>query len=312
MERGLHQFLAVAETGSISAASKKLFVTQPTITVNIRNLEDRYQVPLFERTPRGMVLTSFGSILYEKARIMARLEAQTEREIELRRIQSAEIIGVGCGHAWWSLFVRDAVGQVASNRPQASVHVETGSNLYCMWKLLGGEILVSIGHQVPNLDPGIGADFQKLFTAVDALFVAEGHPLLGRRCTRSDLVDVRPINSVPIDKMYRDILTKSDDTIEGRGVGPFASLSYSTNSLVTCADMVRQSRGYTTFPSDMTERLKEFGLVPLDIDEVFEAKEVGLYYLSEQAGNPLVRDLVARISASAEDYAQNKRARTPM
>lgn len=309
MERGLHQFLAVAETGSISAASKKLFVTQPTITVNIRNLEDRYQVPLFERTSRGMVLTPFGSILYEKARIMARLEEQTEREIERRRGQTAEIMGVGCGHAWWTLFVRDAVGQAASNRPQASVHVETGSNLYCMWKLLGGEILVSIGHQVPNLDPGIGAEFQKLFTAVDALFVAEGHPLLGRRCTRNDLADVRPINSVPIDKMYRDILTKTDEPTEGWGLGPSVSRAYSTNSLVTCADMVKQSWGYTTFPSDMTDSLKELGLVPLDIDEVFEAKEVGLYYLSEQAGNPLVRELVARISASAADYAQNRLGR---
>ena len=307
--RTLGVFLAVAETGSISAASKKLFVTQPTITVNIRNLEDRYQVPLFERTPRGMVLTSFGSILYEKARIMARLEAQTEREIELRRIQSAEIIGVGCGHAWWPLFVRDAVGRVASKRPQASVYVETGSNLYCMWKLLGGEIQVSIGHRVPNLDPGIGAEFQKLLTAVDALFVAEGHPLLGRRCTRNDLLDVRPIDSVPIDKMYRDILTKAEEPAEGRGAGPLVSCSYWTNSLVTCADMVKQSWGYTTFPSDMSESLKVLGLVPLDIDEVFEAKEVGLYYLSEQAGNPLVRDLVARISASAEDYAHNRRGR---
>ena len=309
MEKGLHQFLAVAETGSISAASKKLFVTQPTITVNIRNLEERYQVPLFERTPRGMVLTPFGSIVYEKARIMARLEAQTEREIELRRNQSAEIIGVGCGHAWWPLFVREAVDKVASKRPQASVHIETGSNLHCMWKLLGGEILVSIGHRIPNLDPGISAEFQKLFTAVDSLFVAEGHPLLGRRCTRKELAEVRPINSVPIDKIYRDILTKTDELAEGRSVASTISQSFSTNSLVSCADMVRQSLGYTTFPSDMTESLREFGLVPLDIDEGFEAKEVGLYYLSEQAGNPIVRDLVARTSASAAAYAQMRQSR---
>jgi DNA-binding transcriptional LysR family regulator len=73
--------------------------------------------------------------------------------------------------------------------------------------------------------------------------------------------------------------------------------------------MVKQSWGYTTFPSDMTESLKELELVPLDIDEGFEAKEVGLYYLSEQAGNPIVRDLVARISASAAAYAQKRQSR---
>lgn len=306
MEKGLHQFLAVAETGSISAASQKLFVTQPTITVNIRNLEERYQVALFDRTPRGMALTPFGTILYEKARIIARLEHQTEREIARRRDQAAETTSVGCGHAWWTPFVREAVDDITTKRPHASVHVETGSNLHCMWKLLAGEIMVSIGHQIPNLDPGIGAEFQMLFYVEDAHYVAKGHPLLGRKCARKDMIEFPSINSVPIDQSYRNILTKTDATAEERDVASSSRLTYSTNSLVTCADMVKQTRGITTFPTDMTESLKELGLFPLEVDEVSDAKQVGIYYLAERLENPLIRDLVARVSASAASYVAKR------
>ena len=47
MERSLKQFIAVAETGSITAAAAQLNVSQPTITVNIRNLEQKHGVDLF-------------------------------------------------------------------------------------------------------------------------------------------------------------------------------------------------------------------------------------------------------------------------
>ena len=56
-------FLAVAETESISNAAKKLYVTQPAISRNIKELENILKVKLFIRKSRGVVLTQEGEKL---------------------------------------------------------------------------------------------------------------------------------------------------------------------------------------------------------------------------------------------------------
>lgn len=64
----LKYFVAVAETGSLSAAAQRLFVTQPNLSKSIANLEDEYKAKLFNRTARGMALTEEGSMLYQNAK----------------------------------------------------------------------------------------------------------------------------------------------------------------------------------------------------------------------------------------------------
>ena len=46
--------LAVAETGTISAAAKRLFIAQPSLTASIKELENELQVTLFRRTNKGV------------------------------------------------------------------------------------------------------------------------------------------------------------------------------------------------------------------------------------------------------------------
>ncbi len=63
-------FLAVAETGSLSAAARELQLTQPTIGRHIQTLEQDLSVSLFKRQARGMALTAQGEALLVHARNM--------------------------------------------------------------------------------------------------------------------------------------------------------------------------------------------------------------------------------------------------
>lgn len=63
----LRTFAAVAEEGNLSRAAKSLAASQPAVSAQIKALEDELGVPLFRRTPRGMVLTSEGARLLENA-----------------------------------------------------------------------------------------------------------------------------------------------------------------------------------------------------------------------------------------------------
>lgn len=63
----LRNFIAVATTGSISKAAEVCFVSQPSLSLQMKNLEESLQIQLFERTSKGVVLTSAGEILLRHA-----------------------------------------------------------------------------------------------------------------------------------------------------------------------------------------------------------------------------------------------------
>jgi len=64
----LRYFVEVARTGSLAAASEQLHVAVSAISRQIGKLEEDVGAPLFERLPRGMVLTEAGELLAEHAR----------------------------------------------------------------------------------------------------------------------------------------------------------------------------------------------------------------------------------------------------
>jgi LysR family hca operon transcriptional activator len=73
----LEYFVAVAETGSVTRAAERCFVSQPPLTRQIRALEDELRAPLFTRSARGMRLTGEGERLLRHARVVLELVRAT-------------------------------------------------------------------------------------------------------------------------------------------------------------------------------------------------------------------------------------------
>jgi DNA-binding transcriptional LysR family regulator len=87
----LAAFDAVAQTGSVTAAAERLHVSQPALTREIRELEERLGVALFDRMPRGMQLTEAGRLLAEYAGQIFRLADAAE-------VAVGEFAGLKRGH----------------------------------------------------------------------------------------------------------------------------------------------------------------------------------------------------------------------
>jgi LysR family transcriptional regulator, nitrogen assimilation regulatory protein len=68
----LRYFIAIAEEGSLSAASARLHVAQPSLSQHVINIEEELGVQLLDRSPRGIVLTQSGQILLQHAREICR------------------------------------------------------------------------------------------------------------------------------------------------------------------------------------------------------------------------------------------------
>ena len=95
--RVLQYFLAVAREGSFSRAAETLYLSQPTLSRQIREMEEELGVRLFERTNRSVRLTQDGMRLRRRAQEIADLMEKTRAEFAEPAGSVAGEIAIGCG-----------------------------------------------------------------------------------------------------------------------------------------------------------------------------------------------------------------------
>jgi DNA-binding transcriptional LysR family regulator len=88
----LETFLAVAQTGSFSAAAAQVHRTQPAVSQMVRKLEEEVGEPLFDRSSRDGMLTDAGRVLQEYAQKMLNLRREARASLqELRQFQRGSL-----------------------------------------------------------------------------------------------------------------------------------------------------------------------------------------------------------------------------
>ncbi|MEG0259775.1 MAG: LysR family transcriptional regulator [Lysinibacillus sp.] len=90
-------FSIVAKSNSFSKAAKALYMTQPAVSQAIMQLEKELDTRLFNRTPKGVTLTTEGSLLYEYANsALGLLHVGEEKILEFKNLTTGQLkIGVG-------------------------------------------------------------------------------------------------------------------------------------------------------------------------------------------------------------------------
>lgn len=85
-------FYIVAKTGSLTAAAKELYVSQPALSQSIKQLESKLGGRLFVRTPKGMELTPEGYMAFEYVeRAMSMIDLAENHFAEMKRLMSGSI-----------------------------------------------------------------------------------------------------------------------------------------------------------------------------------------------------------------------------
>ena len=92
----LRVFYTVARLGSMTAASKALFVTQPAISHAVSQLEDSLQCRLFERVSRKLRLTDEGTTVFKAVQRMMQALQDGERELQEVRAGKSSLLRIGC------------------------------------------------------------------------------------------------------------------------------------------------------------------------------------------------------------------------
>ncbi|MCW5257137.1 LysR family transcriptional regulator [Verminephrobacter aporrectodeae subsp. tuberculatae] len=121
--RDIEYFLAVAKTGLLSVAADQQGVTQSALTKAVRRVESEFGLPLFERSARGMALTSAGQRMVEQAfRLQAEYADTVLLANEMRARQSG-LLRVGVTDTTAGNRIAAALGALLAQRPGLRVRL---------------------------------------------------------------------------------------------------------------------------------------------------------------------------------------------
>lgn len=170
-------FLAVVTHRTLTAAAEQLCITQPALSKSLRRLEDELGVPLFLRTPSGMIPTAYGSTLAHRARLI-QLEAQrAQDEILLMKDGGVGTLTVGAGPLWSVHLLPDVVAELSRTHASLRVRIVPGVLSTLLPQLLRGELdILCAALDFPEHDD---IDKEYLIDSSHVFIAHDSHPLAG-------------------------------------------------------------------------------------------------------------------------------------
>ena len=175
--RQLRYFVAVAEEGNINRAARKIFLTQPALSRQIKALEEELGLCLLERQARSIRLTPAGETLMAEAR---ELLGQADRLLERVRAAGRGVrLRVGYAPSLASGMLAAAVGNFTQVHPNAAVELFDLSTQEMLAGLESGGLEVAV--TVCRQEATRGIAWTPLARAAWQLAVNRAHPLAGRK-----------------------------------------------------------------------------------------------------------------------------------
>lgn len=154
--RVLKYFLTVAQEESFSRAAEKLHLSQPTLSRQLKDLEDEFGKQLLVREPRRILLTEDGQLLRRRAEEILSLVDKTTGEL-LRNAEISGDIRIGAGESIHFGLLMNVAQKLRQKYPGLRFHIVSGDGSTTMTRLDRG--LIDFAFVYGKLDP---AKYQEL------------------------------------------------------------------------------------------------------------------------------------------------------
>lgn len=120
-------FLTLAEEKNFTTTSKKLLISQPSVSLHIKNLEEELQTKLFWRTTKQLKITPEGLILYEKAKQVLHLVEQINEEIKQRQGTISGVLKIGASFTAGEYLLPRILSSLTQKYPDMNLEIEIGN-----------------------------------------------------------------------------------------------------------------------------------------------------------------------------------------
>lgn len=292
-------FYEVARAGSVSAGALRLHVSQPAVTREIRELEDRLGSVLFDRLPRGVALTEAGTMLFDYAERIFTLADAAEGQMKELAGLSAGYMKIGASGTLGVYFVPDMIARFNASYPRVAIdltvtnteRVEAGLRDHTFTLgFVEGPFDDTILHARP-----IGAD-------EIAVIAATEHPSVGRQLRPHDLVDQAVIMREP-GSGTRAIV---EETYSRLGLQIEPLMSVSDTEAIKRMLLAQHALAYVSVLS-VKDELRRGELSVIEVDDLRIERPLHMVWLKGRSLSPSSQalfDLVsATVAANAPDDA---------
>lgn len=171
----LRLFTTVAECLSFTKAAEQMYISQPTLSRHIAELESSLQVELFERTTRKVSLTTAGQLFYNEAiQIIKSYDALMKRATQLGSGLSGAL-RVGYLELFTQNILPSAIRNFRTKFPLVDLQLKETKLKESTEGLLDGSLDMSflITREQPNLDPIL--EHRRIYTGEIELIVSKFH-----------------------------------------------------------------------------------------------------------------------------------------
>jgi DNA-binding transcriptional LysR family regulator len=175
----LRYFLAVARTGTLSAAAKQLGTEHTTVARHIQALEDELNSPLFHKSHTGYELTEVGERLLvgaeaiESAYVFAKTAASSEGQTIIGTVR------IGAPDGFGNVFLAPRVRALTDRHPNFEIEILTSAKLF---SLLKQEADIVIAHSSPEQMRVVSrrpTDF-RIYVYASRAYLSEAAPLVAK------------------------------------------------------------------------------------------------------------------------------------
>ncbi|HEY0462140.1 MAG TPA: LysR family transcriptional regulator [Pyrinomonadaceae bacterium] len=166
-----HVFRLVARLGSVTRAASELFISQPAVSAHLKAVERRFGETLFERTPRGMTLTSVGRDVLEQIDRLFALYEELPDVVEASRGRIRGEVSLAASSTPGTYLVPRLLRQFQGQYPEAKTNLMVGGTAKVLQWLQEYRAPLGIigetreGENLHKLK--IGCDIMSLVTAPD-------------------------------------------------------------------------------------------------------------------------------------------------
>lgn len=287
--RQFRHFIAVLENGSLLGASKEQNISQPALSKSIASLENYYNVPLFNRLPRGVQPTGFALTLEPHARRILFNLAESRAEIATVAAGSSGRISVGTGSSFVGI-VSETMLDVNNDLHDVQFTVLTDHAQNLRQALLGNRIDFYVGMANSEFDDR-AFDVQTLFADRFIGLCSPDHPFLNH--------DVNPAQLAKYEWIFPNLeepARKALDAyfISNKQVPPRVKITTNAEHIMRRFLSGTQYLSVTPATNIHLPEFQGFGRFYLKGFD-FERK-VGIVRRANAMSSPLVEKFIARLS----------------
>ena len=219
-------FYHVAKHKSFSQAAEALCLSQPSVSNQIKLMEDSYDLRLFERFGRNIGLTSTGEILYTYAERIFNLTREADGVIEEIRGMKSGGIKISASHTLGAYYLPDIIELFQKKHPGVEMQMSVGYTQMVVESILTFKSdLGLIGQSVTN--PNIVAI--PLWEEELVLIVPPDHPF-----TRCPTVSISQLQDQPfiMSEKGSGVRSITDEILSGKGPSPRVIMELGENEAV--------------------------------------------------------------------------------